>query len=91
MRDWWNNETLIQFKLRTKCIERQYSGYNISAQNVSGSLTLGENIADNGGLQTAYYAYKAWLQETNIKQEPPLPGLNRTHDQLFFLSFAQVQ
>ena len=90
MRDWWNNATLQQFKARTKCIEDQYSGYNISAQNVSGSLTLGENIADNGGLQTAYDAYKAWLKEKHIVTEAPLPGLNHTHDQLFFLSFAQV-
>ena len=90
MRDWWNNATLQQFKARTKCIEDQYSGYNISAQNVSGSLTLGENIADNGGLQTAYDAYKAWLKEKRIVTEAPLPGLNHTHDQLFFLSFAQV-
>lgn len=91
MRDWWNNATLLQFKVRTKCIEEQYSGYHISAQNVSGSLTLGENIADNGGLQTAYYAYKSWLHEQNVgREELPLPGLNHTHDQLFFLSFAQV-
>ena len=60
------------------------------AQNVSGSLTLGENIADNGGLQTAYYAYKAWLKKQDFDQEQPLPGLKHTHDQLFFLSFAQV-
>ena len=89
-RDWWNNATLYQFKVRTKCIEDQYSGYNISAQNVSGTLTMGENIADNGGLPTAYYAYKSWLAEQNFKEEQPLPGLNHTHDQLFFLSFAQV-
>ena len=90
MRDWWKNVTLIKFKLRTQCIEEQYSGYNIATQNVSGSLTLGENIADNGGLQTAYYAYKEWLEQKGIMQEPPLPGLHHTHDQLFFLSFAQV-
>ena len=90
MRNWWNNATLLQFKVRTKCIEEQYSGYHISSQNVSGSLTLGENIADNGGLQTAYYAYQAWLKKQDFDQEPPLPGLQHTHDQLFFLSFAQV-
>jgi len=90
MRNWWNNATLVQFKFRTKCIEDQYSGYRVLAQNVSGSLTLGENIADNGGLQTAYYAYKAWLKKQDFDQEQPLPGLKHTHDQLFFLSFAQV-
>ena len=91
MRNWWNNATLLQFKVRTKCIEEQYSGYHISAQNVSGSLTLGENIADNGGLQTAYDAYKAWLKKQDFDHEQPLPGLKHSHDQLFFLSFAQVK
>ena len=91
MRDWWNNNTLDQFENRTKCIENQYSNYGILSQNVSGTLTLGENIADNGGLKTAYYAYKSWLAKQKIPNtELPLPGLNHTHEQLFFLSFAQV-
>ena len=92
MRDWWNNNTLEQFESRTQCIVNQYSSYTIpTGQNVSGTLTLGENIADNGGLKTAYYAYKSWLAENqHSKTELPLPGLNHTHDQLFFLSFAQV-
>ena len=70
------------------CIENQYSNYGILSQNVSGTLTLGENIADNGGLKTAYYAYKSWLAKQKIPNtELPLPGLNHTHEQLFFLSF----
>jgi membrane metallo-endopeptidase-like protein 1 len=91
MRDWWNNATLKQFKDRTGCIEDQYSGYHILTQNISGTQTLGENIADNGGLKTSFYAYKSWLAQQNIDVELPLPGLNHTHSQLFFLSFAQVR
>ena len=60
------------------------------AQNLSGEQTLGENIADNGGLKASYYAYRQWLKEQEFEEEPPLPGLNMTHNQLFFLSFAQV-
>ena len=60
------------------------------AQNLSGEQTLGENIADNGGLKASYYAYRQWLKEQEFDEEPPLPGLNMTHNQLFFLSFAQV-
>ncbi len=69
---------------------KQYSSYNFMAQNLSGEQTLGENIADNGGLKASYYAYRQWLKEQEFDEEPPLPGLNMTHNQLFFLSFAQV-
>jgi len=41
----------------------QYSSYNFMAQNLSGEQTLGENIADNGGLKASYYAYRQWLKE----------------------------
>lgn len=47
----------------------------------------GENIADNGGLKAAYHAYLGFAENN---KELPLPGLNMTHKQLFFLSFAQV-
>jgi endothelin-converting enzyme len=51
-------------------------------------LISGENIADNGGLKAAYHAYLKWA--STHPEEFPLPGLNLTHKQLFFLSFAQV-
>lgn len=56
---------------------------------IDGELTLGENIADNGGLREAYYAYK--LYELNYGQEMNLPGLEHfTHEQLLFISFGNV-
>lgn len=51
-------------------------------------IHTGENIADNGGLKAAYHAFMNWT--ANHKENLPLPGLNMTHSQLFFLSFAQV-
>lgn len=90
MRNWWNNKTLFEFKRRTSCMEHQYSTYNLgSTDTISGTKTLGENIADNGGLKTAYNAYQRWLEKETL-HEQPLPGINLTHNQLFFLSFSQV-
>ncbi|GCB82413.1 hypothetical protein scyTo_0023221, partial [Scyliorhinus torazame] len=56
---------------------------------VSGQLTLGENIADMGGLKLAYYAYQKWIRDHG--PERPLPGLKYTHNQLLFIAFAQIR
>ncbi|KAH9413417.1 Membrane metallo-endopeptidase-like 1 [Dermatophagoides pteronyssinus] len=90
MKQWWNNQTIKRFRERAQCIIDQYSSYvleDINA-NVNGRMTQGENIADNGGLKQAYRAFKKWEKQNNV--EPLLPGLNLTHDQLFFLNYAQI-
>ena len=56
---------------------------------LNGVSTLGENIADNGGLRISYDALQTWLSEHHY-DDSLLPGLNMTHVQQFFLSFAQV-
>jgi predicted metalloendopeptidase len=54
-------------------------------------IFLGENIADNGGIKLSYLAYKKLEQRTlNTGNNLPLPGLNYTNDQLFFIAFAHV-
>ena len=50
--------------------------------------TLGENIADNGGLKAAYLAY--FGEEEELKHRHPISNLNFTSEQLFFISFGQV-
>jgi len=55
----------------------------------NGVSTLGENIADNGGLRISYNALQTWLSD-NRYNDAVLPGLNMTHSQQFFLNFAQV-
>nr|XP_014279943.2 endothelin-converting enzyme homolog [Halyomorpha halys] len=88
MHQWWNNKTIERFKKQTECVVKQYSSYEINTKHLNGKQTLGENIADNGGLKAAYRAYLDWVDKN--KEEIPLPALNLTHKQLFFLSFAQV-
>ncbi|KAF4525658.1 hypothetical protein B566_EDAN001258 [Ephemera danica] len=88
LHQWWKNETIERFKQQTDCVVKQYSEYTIKGLHVNGKQTLGENIADNGGLKAAYHAYIEWAAAH--KEELPLPGLQLTHRQLFFISFAQV-
>ncbi|XP_015172376.1 PREDICTED: endothelin-converting enzyme 1 isoform X2 [Polistes dominula] len=85
---WWNNDTIERFNNRTECFVEQYNMYEVQGRHVNGRQTLGENIADNGGLKAAYHAYLATVK--NEKEQLPLPGLNLTHRQLFFINFAQV-
>jgi len=60
----------------------------VNAFQIDGMMTQGENIADNGGLKQSFRAYKKY--EARHGAEPALPGVNMTHDQLFFLNFAQI-
>ncbi|KAH9392669.1 Membrane metallo-endopeptidase-like 1 [Tyrophagus putrescentiae] len=91
MKQWWNNATIKRFRSRTECIIDQYSSYVLEdiSTNVNGKMTQGENIGnDNGGVKEAYLAFKRWESQNGV--EPLLPGLNLTHDQLFFLNYAQI-
>lgn len=89
--DWWSAESARNFKQKSQCIIDQYGNFQwdlAGGQNLSGINTLGENIADNGGIRQAYEAYMAWVKDNG--EELPLPGLKLNHQQLFFLNFAQV-
>uniref|UniRef100_A0A8C6H382 endothelin-converting enzyme 1 n=1 Tax=Mus spicilegus TaxID=10103 RepID=A0A8C6H382_MUSSI len=88
LRPWWQNESLTAFQNHTACMEEQYSQYQVNGERLNGLQTLGENIADNGGLKAAYNAYKAWLRKYG--EEQPLPAVGLTNHQLFFVGFAQV-
>lgn len=88
LHQWWNNATIERFNKRAQCMVDQYSNYTVNSEKVNGRQTLGENIADNGGLKAAFHAYEEWVSTNH--DEIPLPGLNLTHKQLFFVGFAQV-
>ncbi len=84
--DWWTPGDAKVFNRRIKALGAQYNAYEaLPGLHVNGDLTMGENIADLGGLLIAYDAYHAALQG---KPAPVLDGL--TGDQRFFLGWAQV-
>ncbi|XP_063292715.1 endothelin-converting enzyme 1 isoform X2 [Pelobates fuscus] len=88
LRPWWKNSSIEAFKTQTQCITEQYGNYTVNGEPVNGKHTLGENIADNGGLKAAYRAYRNWVRSNG--EEKLLPSLDLSNDQLFFVGFAQV-
>jgi endothelin-converting enzyme len=87
LRHWWTNASVEAFKKRQVCFEKQYSQYELFGYNINGNLTLGENIADNGGLHTSYQAFMSLM---NTTQQPTLPALKYTPEQLYFIGFSQL-
>ncbi|NP_001004412.1 neprilysin [Gallus gallus] len=89
--DWWTEESARNFKDLSQCMVYQYGNFSwdlAGGQQLSGINTLGENIADNGGVRQAYKAYENFVKKNG--KEKLLPGLDMNHQQLFFLNFAQV-
>ena len=86
LRDWWTKDDADKFKFRADQVVAQYNAFTVvDTLHVNGKLTLGENLADLGGLNVAYAAFKKTKQgQSNQK----IDGF--THDQRFFLSWAQV-
>jgi len=86
LKDWWTPADAARFDERKKVLGAQFDAFEpFPGLHVKGDLTMGENIADLGGLIIAYHAYKAAL---GGKPAPVLDGL--TGDQRFFLSYAQT-
>jgi len=84
--DWWTAEDAAKFVTLTKVLAAQYSAFEpVPGGHVNGQLTMGENIADLGGLLLALDAYHASL---GGKPAPVVGGL--TGDQRLFLGFAQI-
>lgn len=86
LRDWWTKDDADKFKSRADQVVAQYNAFTVvDTLHVNGKLTLGENLADLGGLNVAYAAFKKTKQgQSNQK----IDGF--TPDQRFFLSWAQV-
>jgi predicted metalloendopeptidase len=97
LRDWWAPTVVDAFDKETKCVEDQFSGYPVPGATdgsmISGKLTLGENIADLGGVKAAYQAFQQYKHTRRLTQasidHPPSLKKFLSEDQLFFVSYAQ--
>ena len=86
LRDWWTAEDAAKFDARAKALGEQYDAFPvIDGAHINGKLTMGENIADMGGVLLALDAYHASLHG---QPAPVIDGL--TGDQRVFLGWAQV-
>ncbi|KAF4457921.1 hypothetical protein F53441_274 [Fusarium austroafricanum] len=90
---WFDTKSTEGFEKASQCFVKQYSKYTVTGPDgekkpVDGKLTLGENVADAGGVLSGFAAWKQWEKDNGKAQD--LPGLgNFTHDQLFFVKWGQ--
>ncbi|KAF9161261.1 hypothetical protein BGX21_000594 [Mortierella sp. AD011] len=95
LRDWWDESSVKVFDEKSQCFIEQYNEFTIQGSDgtnhyVNGWSTLGENIADNGGVKLAF---EAWRQRyrSDPTSKKDLPGLESyTPEQLFFVQFARA-
>ncbi len=85
--NWWTEEDRKRFDARAKMVVEQFNGFEpLDSLHVNGKLTLGENIADLGGVTLAFHA----LEKELSKKGKPEPIDGFTYQQRFFLGWAQV-
>jgi putative endopeptidase len=86
LKNWWTQDDKTKFEAKTKILVNQFNQYVVvDSAHVNGELTLGENIADLGGLTIAYYAFQHSLQG----KPAPAKIDGFTAEQRFFISWAQ--
>ncbi len=83
---WWSEEDTKQFEERIQVMREFHDSIEVlPGLHANGSLTLGENMADHGGLMVAFQAFK------NATKDAPLPDIDGfTPEQRFFLAYANV-
>jgi putative endopeptidase len=87
LNNWWTEEDRKRFDERAQVVVEQFNGYEpIDSMHINGQLTLGENLADLGGLTLAYYA----MEKAYEGKEKPAPIDGFTYQQRFFLGWVNV-
>jgi len=86
LKDWWTKEDADKFNAKAAMVGKQYDAFSpLDSVHVNGKLTMGENLADLGGLTIAYQAFEKTPQ---AKAKAKIDGF--TPEQRFFLGFAQI-
>lgn len=86
LRDWWTKQSADRYTVHAQMLAKQFDAYEpIPGVHIKGQLTLGENLADLGGLEAAYTAYHLYVARHG---EPPVID-GYTGDQRFFIAYAQ--
>lgn len=92
LKDWWTPQDEKKFKQRSECVVKEYDGFvAVDDLHVNGKLTLGENIADLGGLKLAYFAYldRARRSGADVTRKGGAGYAYLTPEQQFFVADAQ--
>ena len=87
LNDWWSESVGEKYAEKTNKIRDLFDSFQVNGRNVNGSLTLGENIADLGGLSISYHAYMRYLKDYP-SEDNIFDGFSSK--QRFFLGFARV-
>jgi len=88
LNDWWTADDKAAFELKSKALIEQYDGFeprSLPGEHVNGSLTVGENIGDLGGLTIAHKAYEIFLDGKPVPESDGLTGIQR-----LFLNWSYV-
>lgn len=88
LKEWWPQEIRDKFNQKASCVREQFDGYTVlDGVHLKGDLTLGENLADLGGVKISWLAY-----QNTKKNRSSTPALTNgfSEDQEFFLGFAQA-
>lgn len=87
---WWNPKSFVEFANRAQCLVDQYGAQidSKTRERVNGEATLGENIADNGGVRAAY---RTFIRSLDNEKDAKVPGYEKyTPEQAFFISYGSV-
>jgi putative endopeptidase len=90
LNDWWTDIDKTIFNEKSKYFVDEYSKCLVNGKNVNGELTLGENLADHGGVKISYYALKKKLDSDKTVVETTVDKNNFNIFKRFFISWALV-